>query len=43
MFGDGHVESLARADMVGNYGAADGTLAFIDDAIDDSPGNRSAP
>lgn len=43
LFGDGHVESLAKPDLVGNYGAADGTLAFVEGAIDDSPGNRSGP
>ena len=43
LFADGHVESLAKSDLVGNYGAADGSFAFIEDAIDVSPGNRYKP
>ena len=43
LFGDGHVESLAKSDLVGHYGAADGGYAFVEDAIDESPGNRHKP
>jgi prepilin-type N-terminal cleavage/methylation domain-containing protein/prepilin-type processing-associated H-X9-DG protein len=38
MFGDGHVESLAKEDLVGNYGAFDGTDAFVAGAIYEGPG-----
>jgi len=38
LFGDGHVESLAKVDLVGNYGASDGTDAFVETAIFEGPG-----
>ena len=38
LFGDGHVESLARNRLVGNYGAVDGTDAFHERAIYDGDG-----
>ncbi len=36
LFGDGHVETLRRSDLVGHYGAIDGSFAFIDAAIDET-------
>ena len=38
LFGDGHVEALAKKDLVGNYGARDGTDAFLEEAIYEGPG-----
>ena len=39
LFGDGHVTSLASNDLVGKYGALDGSYAFIAAAIDETDGN----
>jgi len=38
LFGDGHVVPLRKQDLVGKYGAADGSYAFIDGAIDETDG-----
>ena len=38
LFGDGHVESLAKEDLVGNYGTRDGTDAFVEGAVYEGPG-----
>lgn len=44
LFGDGHVESLGRGDLEGNYGALDvPNLGFNPNAIDDTPANSDAP
>lgn len=39
LFGDGHVETLRKSDLVGNYGATDGTYAFVDAMIDETSGS----
>jgi prepilin-type N-terminal cleavage/methylation domain-containing protein/prepilin-type processing-associated H-X9-DG protein len=36
-FPDGHVQSLSKKQMVGNYGTVDGKGAFLDGAIDERP------
>ena len=38
LFGDGHVESLRKDQLVGRYGAVNGTDAFVEDAVYESDG-----
>ncbi|MBI4028417.1 MAG: DUF1559 domain-containing protein [Verrucomicrobia bacterium] len=37
LFGDGHVQSLAKTDLMGKHGSSDGANAFTADGIDESP------
>ena len=39
LFGDGHVVSLGKKDLVGKFGATNGSNAFIDPAVLERPGS----
>jgi prepilin-type processing-associated H-X9-DG protein len=39
LFGDGHVTSLTKAQLVGNYGTISGTRTFTTTTVDDSEGS----